>query len=209
MKSESKPITNEQEYYGQKFQNIHLELGGIAKSKFTDCTFVRCAFGSVALSNCRFTNCTFQECDLSLAQLFGSSFPSTVFENSKIIGIDWTQSNWSNIGLSHLSGFFDCILSHSTFIGLDLKGIQMKNCIANEVDFRDTNLSKANFQGTDLARSLFGNTNLTEADLSQARNYDIDAHNNIVKQAKFSLPEAMALLYRMDIVMKEQDDSVG
>ncbi len=203
-----KPIINEQEYYGNRFENIHTELGEILKSRFTDCTFVRCSFGSVALVNCRFDNCTFKECDLSLAQLFGSSFPSTVFENSKIIGIDWTQSNWSNIGLSHLSGFFDCILSHSTFIGLDLKGIQIKHCIANEVDFRDANLSKAKFQGTDLARSLFGNTNLTEAYLSQARNYDIDIYNNIVKQAKFSLPEAIALLYSMDIVMNEQCDSL-
>ncbi len=202
MKSELKSITDGQEYYDQRFENIHSEPGEILRSKFTDCTFVKCAFESVVLSNCRFTNCTFKECDLSLAQLYGSAFPSTVFEKSKIIGVDWTQGNWDNIGLSNLSGFFDCILNHSTFMGLDLKSIQTKDCIANEVDFRDANLSKANFQGTDLARSLFGNTNLTEADLSQARNYDIDAQNNIVKQAKFSLPEAIALLYSMDIVMK-------
>ncbi|MFH1524227.1 MAG: pentapeptide repeat-containing protein [Chloroflexota bacterium] len=198
-----KSILNEQEYYDQRFENIHLESGETLHGEFTDCTFVKCAFGAVVLINCRFTNCTFQECDLSLAQLSGSAFPSTVFKKSKIIGVDWTQSNWSSVGLSNLGGFFECILNHSTFIGLDLKGIQMKNCIANEVDFRDADLSKVNFQGTDLARSLFGNTNLTEADLSQARNYAIDARNNIIKQAKFSLPEAMALLYSMDIVLKE------
>lgn len=197
-----KTISNEQEYFGNKFENTHTDLGEILKSRFTDCTFVRCSFGSVSLVNCRFDNCTFKECDLSLAKLFGSSFPSTVFENSKIVGINWTQCNWSSIGLSHLGGFFDCILSHSTFIGLDLEGIQMKNCIAYEVDFRDVNLSKANFEGTDLAGSLFVKTNLSEADLSEARNYDIDARNNIVKQAKFSLPEAIALLYSMDIIIK-------
>ena len=197
-----------QEYYDQKFEKVHLKQGEIITGKFTDCTFVKCSFEAAVLSNCRFSDCTFQECNLSLVQITGSSFPSTRFEKSKLMGINWTQGNWASSGFSNLMGFFDCVLSHSTFIGLELKSIQMKNCMANEVDFRDANLSKADFKGTDLARSLFGNTNLTEANLSQARNYAIDPGNNILKQAKFSLPEAMALLYSMDIVLKEQDEPV-
>ena len=97
------------------------------------------------------------------------------------------------------------MINHGTFIGLELKAIQIKNCIAHEVDFREADLSKANFEGTDLSGSLFNNTNLTEADLGQARNYQIDPGMNILKQAKFSLPEAMGLLYSMDIVIEEQD----
>ena len=126
------------------------------------------------------------------------------FEKSKLLGINWTQADWSSASFSHFVGFFDCVISHSTFIGLELTGIQIKNCVAHEVDFREVDLSKANFKGTDLAKSLFGNTNLTEADLSQAKNYQIDPGNNQLKQAKFSLPEAMALLYSMDIVIQEQ-----
>ena len=59
-----------------------------------------------------------------------------------------------------------------------------------------------------MTKSLFGNTKLVEADLSRARNYQIDPGNNNLKAAKFSLPEAMALLYSMDIEIIEQDDSV-
>ncbi len=124
------------------------------------------------------------------------------------MGINWTQGDWSLFGLGNLIGFYDCVLSHSTFIGLDLKGLEIMNCIAHEVDFRDAILSKVDFSGTDLAGSVFGNTNLSGADLSRARNYDINPERNILKKAQFSLPEAMALLYSMDIVLKDQDKLV-
>ena len=199
-------IIDAQEYYDQIFEKVHLEQDEILSGKFTDCIFVQCSFESAILNNCRFSSCIFQECNLNLAHITGSSFPSTRFEKSKLIGINWTQGDWSSSGFHNLVGFFDCVISHSTFIGLELKSIQIKNCIANEVDFRDADLSNADFKGTDLARSIFGNTNLTEADLSQARNYVIDPSNNLLKQAKFSIPEAMALLYSMDIILKDQDD---
>jgi fluoroquinolone resistance protein len=199
-------IINAQEYYDQTFEKIHLEQDEILSGKFTDCVFVKSSFEAAILSNCRFSSCIFQECNLSLAQLTGSSFPSTRFDRSKLIGVNWTQADWSTSGIRNLVGFFDCVISHSTFIGLELKSIQIKNCTANDVDFREADLSNADFKGTDLARSIFGNTNLTEADLSLARNYMIDPRKNVLKQAKFSIPEAMALLYSMDIILRDQND---
>ena len=200
-------INDAEEYFDQIFKNILVGQGESLTTEFTDCIFVKCSFESAKFSNCRFIDCTFQECDLSLAEITGSSFPSTRFEKSKLIGINWTQGNWSRSKLNKLDGFFDCMINHSTFIGLDLSSIQIKNCIANEVDFREADLSKVNFEGTDLDKSLFSHTNLTEADLSRARNYQIDAGTNILTQAKFSLPEAIGLLYSMDIVIEEQDNS--
>lgn len=201
-------ITDEREHYDQVFEQVHLGPGEILTGEFTDCQFVQCDFEAAVFSNCRFSSCTFLECNLSLTQIPGSSFPSTRFEKSKLIGIDWTPGNWAQTEFNQLIGFFDCVISHNTFIGLRLKGIQIKNCIANEVDLREADLSRVNFRGTDLTKSLFGNTNLTEADLSRARNYQIDPGNNILKGAQFSLPEAMALLYSLDIEIIEQDDTV-
>ena len=37
--------------------------------------------------------------------------------------------------------------------------------------------------------------------------YQIDPGNNKLRQARFSLPEAMSLLYSMDILIQEPDDS--
>ena len=119
------------------------------------------------------------------------------------MGINWTEANWTAAKLGGPPGFFKCALNHSTFIGLSLKGIQIKDCTAIDVDFRDADLSQADFTGTDLAKSLFSKTNLTEADLSSARNYNIAPAHNILKQSKFSLPEAMSLLYNLDIILTD------
>jgi fluoroquinolone resistance protein len=86
-------------------------------------------------------------------------------------------------------------------MGLKLGGIQIKDCIALDVDFRQADLSEADFAGTDLSQSLFGDTNLSQADLSRACNYDIDPGLNVLRQARFSLPEALSLLHSMDIVL--------
>lgn len=45
--------------------------------------------------------------------------------------------------------------------------------------------------------------NLTKADLRQAKNYSIRPDSNKIKKAKFSLPEAMLLLYGLDIELEE------
>jgi uncharacterized protein YjbI with pentapeptide repeats len=84
-----------------------------------------------------------------------------------------------------------------------MREVQFRECVAKNVDFRETNLSQAIFSGTDLSESLFSNTDLSGADLSLARNYIIDPIQNNVKQARFSLPEAMSLLYSMDIILDE------
>lgn len=130
-------------------------------------------------------------------------FTSTRFENSKSIGINWTRANWSNPIIGKPLSFIQSSISHGTFIALNLKGIQIKDCAAVNVDFREADLSQSDFSRTDLSESLFSNTNLSEADLSQARNYNIDPGQNMLKGAKFSLPEAMSLLYNMDISLSD------
>jgi uncharacterized protein YjbI with pentapeptide repeats len=99
--------------------------------------------------------------------------------------------------------FQNCAISHSTFIGLSLPAIQIVGCVAENVDFRDADLTQVDFSGTDLLDSLFSNTDLTKADLSRARNYNIAPDKNILKKTKFSLPEALALLYNLDILLDE------
>ena len=86
-----------------------------------------------------------------------------------------------------------------------MTGIEIRDCVAMDVDFREADLSHSDFGGTDLSESLFRHTDLTEADLSRARNYHIDPSENVLRQARFSLPEAMSLLHSMDIVLVEED----
>ena len=135
-------------------------------------------------------------------------FVSAQFKQSILVGIDWTQAAWSGMDQSLLSvdeppKFEGCVLNHSTFIGLDLNEFQCKDCQALDVDFREANLAKADFSGTDLTKTIFQKTNLSHADFSRARNYHIQPQKNTIKKAKFAMPEAIALLYGLDIVMVE------
>ena len=186
-----------------------MERVRLVSSEFYDCAFNRCFFVESVFRNCRFVNCVFQQCDLSLVQVPDSTFSETRFEDSKVVGVNWTQADWSTTRLRNPIGFFGCAISHSTFIGLSLREIQIRDCVAADVDFREADLSRADFAGTDLSRSLFSSTNLAEADLSCARNYDMDPGQNVLRQAKFSLPEAMSLLYGLDIVLTEGETRVG
>ena len=198
-------IRTQTHYTDQVFKEACLEQAQIVSSEFYDCTFIRCSLVESVFRACRFVNCTFQHCDLSLCQVPHSAFSATRFEDSKIIGVDWTQADWPAARLRDPLDFFKCVISHSTFIGLKLKGIEIRDCIATDVDFREADLSQADFAGTDLSESLFSSTDLTEADLSRARNYHFDPGQNVLKQAKFALPEAMSLLYSMDIVLTEDE----
>ncbi len=201
-------IDSNSQYSDRTFEGANLNANRLTSSQFYDCTFSHCSFVETVFLDCRFVGCKFQDCDLSLLQVPGSSFSGTLFEDSKLIGINWTHGNWGNNLLQEPLVSIRCVLNHSTFIGLPLKGTQIKDCIARDIDFRETDLNQADFEGTDLAESLFSQTNLTQADLSRARNYTISPEENTLKGARFSLPEAMSLLYSLDIVLTNPNDQI-
>ena len=192
-------------YAGQAFRDIRQERETVISSEFYECTFIHCSFVETLFQACRFNNCTFLHCDLSLVQVPGCLFSATRFEDCKLVGLDWTQADWAAARIGDPIGFWSCAISHSTFIGLNLKRLQLIDCTAMNVDFREADLSGADFGATDLSESLFSGTNLTAADLSRSRNYVIAPGRNVLTRARFSLPEAMALLYGLDIVLVEDE----
>jgi uncharacterized protein YjbI with pentapeptide repeats len=194
-------IRSEAVYSDSQFKDLRLESNHIVSAEFHDCTFVDCSFVESVFQNCRFAGCLFRGCDLTLANVEGSAFSSVRFERCSAVGVNWTQAAWPAVLLGKPLSFSECALKHATFIGLRLQGLTVRDCAAVDVDFREADLSRADFSGTDLSKSLFGDTDLTGADLSQARNYDIDPGRNTLKQTKFSLPEAMSLLHSLDIVL--------
>lgn len=197
-------ISSQAQYTDLVFKEIRLDHVEVVSTEFHDCVFFHSSFVESVFRSCKFIACTFRECDLSLAKVPGSRFTSSRFEGCKVMGVNWSEADWPKSGLANPIGFLECAISHSTFIGLSLRDIKISGCLAVDVDFRESDLSQADFGGTDLEQSLFGNTDLSAADLSRARNYHIDPSQNIVRQAKFSLPEAMSLLHSMDIVLVDE-----
>jgi fluoroquinolone resistance protein len=167
--------------------------------KFYDSVFDSCDFSDCTLLHCRFQDCEFRNCNLSLSKIAGSRFRSVKFIDSKMVGINWTEAEWQKVHISALIAFEKCILNDSSFYGLYLKELKLIECRAHEVDFTEANCEEGDFSYSDLTNCVFRNTNLHGADFREARNYNIDIFHNNIAKAKFTLPEATALLRGLDI----------
>ena len=196
-------FNGQKEWASQKFKGVVHKNDRMSTVEFNTCTFTKCSFREMIFLDCRFHDCIFQSCDLSLVTLKGCLFSDTRFEDSQVIGVNWTETSLAKSKFITPVNFSRCVISHSTFVDLNLKKINIIRCIAHDVDFSQANLTNANCTFSDFNNSRFFHTDLTEADFTGATNYTIIASQNTLKKTKFSLPEAMALLYGLDIVITE------
>ena len=191
------------EHYERKFVDLECHNQLVEEVEFHDCIFKTSSFRETTFKDCKFIGFRFVGCNLSLAKVEGSTFSHVCFKDSQLVGVNWALANWSERSLLKSFDFYDCVLNYSVFMGMELKEVKMVGCMAKGADFSDADLRGADFSRTDLNASRFMNTNLSGADFSQASNYQIDATQNRLKKAKFSLPEAMSLLYCLDIELVE------
>jgi fluoroquinolone resistance protein len=191
------------DYYDQVFECLDLSDQLVDSNEFDDCSFVNCNFYKTDFQYCRFYNCHFENCNLSLAKINECRFISTLFKESNLMGINWMEADWPKRAPSCPIQFDNCIINYSIFINMNLMQIIIKECQAKSVDFENTDLTNANFEGTDLAGSNFVNTNITMANFAGAKNYNINLKLNNSKKTKFSLPEALSLLYSLNIELIE------
>ena len=194
---------HEFEYENVIFEKVTDTGGTLEDNQFYDCTFSNCRFTQTIFENCRFRECIFRDCELQVVRFHRSSFSMVEFQDCSTIGINWSEAEWPSRPLLNLLHFNGCVLNYSTFIGLALPGIRIKKCQALDVDFSETNLNGADFSDTDLSRSRFQQNDLTAADFRSARNYMLSPMEIRLKGTRFSLPEAMALLYGLDIILDE------
>ena len=182
---------------GKLFEKIEFKEKVIANRKFTDCTFKNCQLNMLSFTDTYFTDCVFDGCDLSLLKVKGCFFSRVQIVSCKAIGI-----NWFDTGNPFSVQFIDSNISYSSFFGKTIKKAKFKKCMAQEADFTDCILSGADFTGTDLQNARFSNTDITQADFKEAKNYYIELAHNKADKAKFSLPEALALLEPFNVVIE-------
>lgn len=179
------------------FTGIELTDVTVRDKEFYRCRFEKCNLSRVYFMDCRFEDCAFDNCDLSLMKPNRSEFIDVKFSDSKLIGINWTEAK-SPLRFS----FNRCKLNDSVFFGLELRSTVIENCTANRADFEAADLSKSKCCNTDFQESRFKDTNLSSADFSGARNYNIDPNFNRIKKAVFSIPEVLTLLQSFDIIIR-------
>lgn len=191
---------------GEDFQDVvfekidHSEKRLSGKS-FSSCTFVQCTFTKTIFSECTFEDCTFDRCDLSMIQVKGSTFSQIKLNGCKAIGILWFDIRIPFARHAFSLTCTDTNISYSSFFGMNLKKVKFSQCVAKEVDFSECNMQEAELRGCDLEGARFAGTDLTGADLRGAQNYQIDIQGTKVRGAKFSLPEATALLHSLGIII--------
>lgn len=184
------------EYSDADFHSLDLRDARVEGVEFQDCRFTGIHAAGAAFVRCRFLDCTFRGSDLSNASLRSTVLREVTFEDAKLLGVNWTETTGLLRPVWRRS-----VLTLGNFAGLDLRKAVLSECVAREVEFGHTNLAEADLRGTDFAGSRFLQTNLTKADLRGAVSYAIRPLDNILKKARFSLPEAQTLLHGLDIVL--------
>lgn len=190
-------------HVSETFRAFRLEAEQLEGAEFDQCFFDRCVFSRSVFAHCRFTSCRFVGCDLSNIGVPSSRFRDVRFEATKLLGVDWTKADAMADAHAPTSlSFVECVMDLSSFFGLNLRGAVMQRCSAKEVDLSEADLRGAICRGTNFAGAKFHATNLERADLREASSYTIDPRANRVKAARFSLPEAVALLQGLDVVIE-------
>lgn len=191
-------ITDGASYFKEKITGENVTGKTVHDLEFENCLFEKCRFVDCTFDNCRFEDCVFSETVLSAAKPYNSKFSSVTFKDCKVMGFDWTKCRT----VDTLS-FENCDISYSNFSFMQLPRLKLLKCQAKEVNFNESDLSGSIFTGTDFESAVFSHTNLSRADFRKAFNYGIDFNFNIVKKAKFSLPEAVSLLRSLDIILAD------
>ena len=143
-------------------------------------------------------------CDLSNAKIPNTRFRDVRFESTKLLGVDWTKADgMADPHAKTALAFVACVLDLASFAGANLRDATFEDCRAKETDFTEADLRGSTWAGSSLTDTRFHNTNLERADLSRASGYEIDPRANRLKGARFALPDAVALLRGLDVVIEE------
>ncbi len=177
--------------------------GHLDGATFVGCTFEGARVREVSVHDCRFLACSFSQCDLSMVDVQGSVFRDASFDGCNLTGVNWARAVQTLHDPLEVD-FRDCVLDFGVFRGCVLEGRRLSHCVAHECDFRRANLVEAVCRGTDFAGSNFDGADLRGADLRHARNYAIDVRHTLVKGARFTLPDATALLQGLEIEVETQ-----
>jgi fluoroquinolone resistance protein len=181
----------------EKLHKISFAGGTLPAGVYEECLFESCSYIDCKFLEIKLINCVFKDCLLSAVSPLDCRFLEVKFAGCKVVGVDWTRT----LEIRDL-GFDQCQVDLSNFRFLKLAGLKIAHCRVKESDFTEADLTGSDFSHSDLEGTRFFKTNLSAANFKGAINYHIDVSNNIVKKARFSLPEAVALLKGMDIIIE-------
>lgn len=190
-------IERDQVYTDKTFSKWSVKNDDLSRTEFIKCKIEHCVSQQLNLTGGTFEDCTFLGCNFSNANINGTRFIDCSFTECKIIGWHWHRSGSPlSIRLTR------CNCSESNFFGVSMKKLSLTECLFANCDFGDAKLTNADLSGSDFAGARFANTDLAHADFRGSTSYAIDVRSNIIKKARFSLPEAVSLLNSLNIIVE-------
>ena len=190
------------EYAGEEFSALRLEEGDFRGVLFEDCLFTDCRFQGLSFQGCRFTGCHFARCRLGGLSFDNVQAMGNSFEDCAVLGIDWAallDPRKQDLGFLPFDSFARCTLHHCLFFHLELGKFSFAGCDLSGSFFEDCRLSGADFSDCLLRGAAFSHNDLSSADFRGAAEYSFSIEGNQVKGAKFSMPEAVSLLYGLGL----------
>ncbi len=188
-------ITQQKEWYDETFSGIELIDSDFTNYSFEECVFESCNFQGGSWANATFISCEFRDCSLINLQLNNSKLNEVFFQECKLVGLDFSICK----PLLFSVQFKASQILMCGFSGMDLHELSFGRSALKECDFFQVNLEKADFSGCDLNETVFEGCNLMSASFHAATNYKLDPTKNKVKNARFSMPEVVALLAPLGI----------
>lgn len=183
---------------GGRFSEFDWTDAQMEEVTFDGCTFEGTRLTGTLFRRCRFIECRFERCEMSGARFLDSQLREAEFVGCRLWGVNWAEA-WNQPTEPATLDFDACELNHNSFMAIDMSGRKMSDCNVHEALFQGTRFVGSDCGGSDFSGSRFSNVDLTGADFRGARNYRIDPTRNVVKSARFSLPEAIGLLEPLGI----------
>lgn len=196
----------EKERVGEEFTGLRLsgqEWSGIV---FEDCLFEDCRFQEITLRGCRFTGCHFSRCRLGGLTFDNVQAMGNSLEECVVLGVDWSSlvdPRKQDLGFLPFDSLARCTLHHCVFFHLDLRKFSFTGCDLTGSFFEGCRLHAADFSRCLLQSTAFSHNDLTGADFRHATGYSFSVESNRMKDAKFSMPDAMNLLYGLGLQIEE------
>lgn len=191
-------VQNQQYYENTTFENEDFSKHVFDDFTFSNCVFVKCKFTDCSFKKANVWQCTFQECDFSLVNLKDAVLRDVLFENSKLMGINFSSCDTK---LFFSIKIINSLAQFCNFLDLTMEKSSFKESRVIQSKFLGTNLKKSCFVAADLTGTVFQQCDLRQANFKKAINYRIHPCENKIPKAQFSFPECIGILQALDIVL--------
>lgn len=185
----------------ERFDGHTFTSGELEGAEFVDCTFAGCSFTECEWDGTLFSGCSFADCRIAPSRISGTELSRCSFKQCALVGIDWAAVAPGNGYASPIAHLMSCQLKYNTFANMQLAAFGFSGSELMGCTFARCRLTEADFNGCVLEDTEFIDCNLEKADFRDATGWRISPAGNRLRNARFSLPEALALLDGLGIVL--------